>query len=50
MAVLEVLCKACDCTKCAAPNRTRIIWMVYGKEKSLQVRRGDTTKSEKTRM
>ena len=48
MAVLEVISKAGGFTKFAAPNRTRLIRVVDGKEKSLQVRVGDIIKGEKT--
>ena len=49
MAVLEVLSKAGGLTKFAAPNRSRIIRVVDGKERSIQVRVGDIIKGEKTR-
>ena len=48
MAVLEVISKAGGLTPFAAPNRTRLIRMVDGKEKSIQVRVGDIIKGEKT--
>jgi polysaccharide export outer membrane protein len=48
MAVLEVLSKAGGLTQFAAPNRTRIVRVVDGKEKSIQVRVGDILKGEKT--
>jgi polysaccharide export outer membrane protein len=47
--VLELLSKAGGLTKFAAPNRTRLIRVVDGKEKSIQVRVGDIIKGEKTR-
>ena len=46
--MLELL-KAGGLTKFAAPNRTRLIRVVDGKEKSIQVRVGDIIKGEKTR-
>lgn len=49
MAVLEVISKAGGFTKFAAPNRTRIIRVVEGKEQSIQVRVGDIIKGEKTK-
>jgi polysaccharide export outer membrane protein len=49
MTVLEALSKAGGLTKFAAPNRSRIIRVVDGKEKSIQVRVGDIIKGEKTR-
>ena len=49
MAVLEALSKAGGLTKFAAPNRSRIIRVVDGKEKSIQVRVGDIIKGEQTR-
>jgi polysaccharide biosynthesis/export protein len=47
--VLEVLSKAGGLTKFAAPNRTRLIRVVDGKEKSIQVRVGDILKGERAR-
>jgi len=47
-AMLEVISKAAGLTAFAAPNRTRLVRMVDGKEKSLQVRVGDIIKGEKT--
>ena len=48
MAILEALSKAGGLTPFAAPNRTRIIRVVEGKEKSIPVRVGDILKGEKT--
>jgi polysaccharide export outer membrane protein len=47
MAGLEVISKAGGFTKFAATNRTRLSRVVHGKEKSIQVRVGDTIKGEK---
>ena len=47
MAGLEVISQAGGFTKFAASNRTRIIRVVDGKEKSIQVRVGDIIKGEK---
>jgi polysaccharide export outer membrane protein len=46
MVGLEVISQAGGFTKFAASNRTRISRVVDGKEKSIQVRVGDITKSE----
>ena len=48
MALLEVISKAGGLTAFAAPNRTRLVRMVDGKEKSIQVRVGDIIKGEQT--
>jgi polysaccharide biosynthesis/export protein len=49
MTVLEVLSRAGGLTKFAAPNRTRLIRVVDGKEKSTQVRVGDIIKGDRAK-
>jgi polysaccharide export outer membrane protein len=49
MSVLEAISKAGGVTQYAAPNRTRIIRIVEGREKNVQVRVGDIIKGERTR-